>query len=160
MTWGNGLFVPSRCIVSSDGAGEPVRPLSVLSFSLILGLGCVGGTGPGDRLRTTLAYDIVAAGAAPPVTAEGRPDTIVITGGPHLTCGAEEASGDAARTGKDIEVELRFSPPGSCPFAAVDVAYTAIVSGVPSGRYRLSITQRYWMDQPPAPVYDDSIAVP
>jgi len=131
----------------------------------VLGLaaatGCGNGTGPSGQLPVSfVAFETVAAGTALPVTAEGRNQAIVLTGGPGLSCGVSNATAVAERTAKGIHIEFRFTPMDSCPFAPVDVAYTAIVEGVRNGRYRLTVAQRYWSDQPATELYDDSLTVP
>jgi hypothetical protein len=94
-----------------------------------------------------------ASDAPLPVTVDGRVRSLVVSGGPGLTCGLSAASGHAERRGVALTVRLDFRPLASCPYVGRQTAYDAVVSGLPGEAYDVTVVQAYWADRSPETVF-------
>ena len=128
-----------------------------------LAVACVDTTAPSAELPLVLSVESADRnfdGVADPVLVQGRLRSLLVRGGPGLFCGVSAAEGTATLLAPlDLTVELRFQPLRSCPFAAVEPQYEAIVSGLNQGWYRVVVRQGYLLDQPVATVFSDSVYV-
>ncbi len=119
----------------------------LLAMSFVLGvLACIDFSGP------LLVRPVMMAVNSPstpfPLSVTGGLQTIVVQGGPGLSCGVSAASGQAFGHSGQLVIQLTFRPFDPCPFAPTDGRYTATVARVPSGWYDVEAHQHYWADRP------------